>query len=162
MLRRKVTKSECERIHVKRRFLERFGINLTRQKRLSIISMILQNRATFIKKESNRVSLFDVDFENQVIRVAYDRLRKELVTALVPTAIALDEEDEPSVVPNPVCKPDPFWDEYKKKMLSDKAVSSCKTVLKNNPVSSQIQNSPDPFWDEYTKKMLSGKTVLET
>ena len=57
---------------------------------------------------------------------------------------------------------DPFWEEYRKKMLNDKAVSSCKIVLQNNPVSSQIRNTSDPFWDEYRKKMLNEKTVLKT
>lgn len=123
MLRRKTTKTECERIHVKRRFMERFGINLSRNKRIEIIKAIQNGKATFIKKESNRISLFDVDIEHQVVRVAYDNLRKEIVTAMVPTIVPLKEEiDEMvSVVPNPVLT-DSFWNEYKSKMLANKVV----------------------------------------
>jgi hypothetical protein len=161
MLRRKVIKGECERIHVKRRFKERFGIDLTRIKRRDIINMILSGRATFIEKESNRISLYDVNIEHQVIRVAYDRLRKELVTAMVPSIISLDEQDEASFVPNPVLSKDqdPFWDEYKKRMLNDNTVLGKKSTPQTKSVPPKAQNALDPFWEEYRKKMLSDKAV---
>ena len=85
------TKSNCERIHVKRRLKERFGIEVNRNDLSFIIAMIQNNSkdVTFIGKESNRVSLFDVFFNHQVIRFAYDKIRKELITALIPRALPL-------------------------------------------------------------------------
>ena len=164
MLRRKTTKSECERMHVKRRFLERFGIELSRKKRLQIIDEIQSGRATFIEKESTRVSLFDVSIEHQVVRVAYDRLRKELITAMVPSIVALDEDETSPTVPNSVLS-DPFWDEFKKKMLeSEKTEKRLDTekdkIDKKNEkekLTSQNQQTSDLFWQEYVNKMISGQ-----
>lgn len=82
------TKTKGERIHSTKRFLERFNINLTLEKRERIIRKIqnrhIEKEAILIEKQTNRISLYDVIVENQVVRIVYDKIRKEIVTALHP------------------------------------------------------------------------------
>ena len=80
----KFSRVYAERVHSKNRFSERFNIDLTDEKRLNIIKQI-QNRhkdkeAVLIKKQTNRVSLYEVVVEEKVVRVVYDKIRKEIVT----------------------------------------------------------------------------------
>ena len=77
-----MNKSRAQRSHAKRRFYERFGILLNRKDRQNLINQIQGNRAKFVEKESNRVSLWDVMVKGKIIRVVYDKDRKNIVTAL--------------------------------------------------------------------------------
>jgi hypothetical protein len=68
--------------HARRRFRERYGIVLNEHQYKYLSQQISDNRAKFIEKQSNRVSVFELKYENQVVRVVYDKQTKQIVTVL--------------------------------------------------------------------------------
>lgn len=75
-------KTRAQFVHARRRCAERYGLNLTRKDVKNICDQIKSGRATHIQTQSHRVSLFDVGFKGDIIRVAYDSLRKSIATCL--------------------------------------------------------------------------------
>jgi hypothetical protein len=68
--------------HARRRFRERYGIVLNEHQYKYLSQQISDNRAKFIEKQSNRVSVFELKYENQMVRVVYDKQTKQIVTVL--------------------------------------------------------------------------------
>jgi hypothetical protein len=86
------TKREAQRVHAKRRAAERYGITLNHALHTELIAAIQTGRATFVRRQSHRVSLFDVTLPTGVTaRVVYDRHRKALITVLPPEARDAEE-----------------------------------------------------------------------
>jgi hypothetical protein len=75
-------KKTSERIHAKRRALERYGLNFTKAIRNQIKGKIQSNGGTFLYRRSRRVTVWEVDHENKKFKVVYDTLRGEIVTFL--------------------------------------------------------------------------------
>ena len=75
-------KLEAERIHCKMRFMERYGIEFSRNMRREFERLIQSFQTNLIRKQSNRVSIHDILYEGRVFRVVYDRNRKTVVTVL--------------------------------------------------------------------------------
>ena len=75
-------KKKSERIHAKRRALERYDLNLTKVVRNQIKSKIQKNDGTFLYRQSRRVTIWEVAHENKMYKVVYDTLRGEIVTFL--------------------------------------------------------------------------------
>lgn len=88
----KRTKEQSQNIHARRRFYQRFGIKLTKELKADIIRLIQQGFATHVEKQTNRVSLFDVFIEDRIVRVVYDKHRKNIVSALYPEGIENEGE----------------------------------------------------------------------
>lgn len=86
------SKEQTIRVHAKRRFDERYGVVLTDTLHKELVSSIQAGMvATFICSQSNRISIWAVQIAEKytpagqgmhTIPVAYDKLRKMLVTAL--------------------------------------------------------------------------------
>lgn len=74
--------------HARRRAMNRFGLKLTKQIHNEIVSKIYLNGSTLVEKQSNRISVHDVEVGDETYRVVYDCVRKVLVTFLY------HEEDE--------------------------------------------------------------------
>jgi hypothetical protein len=102
------TKEQTIRIHAKRRFDERYGINLTESLHQELVAFIQSGQPEdFICAQSNRVSVWAVSIAEQYtpkgqgaqrVPVAYDKVRKLLVTALPvacldPNKVGLFTED---------------------------------------------------------------------
>lgn len=79
-----VSKAEAQVVHAKRRASERYGLTLNRQSYGTIVKMIQEGRATFVRRVSNRISLFTVEYHNVPLAVVYDSLRHKVVTFLPP------------------------------------------------------------------------------
>lgn len=77
-------KSKSLRIHARRRFAERFLLDVSVRELHGICKKIQQGESTFVRRTSNRVSVHDVEFEERTVRVAYDKHRKEIVTVMYP------------------------------------------------------------------------------
>ena len=58
--KRRCTKSDGQRLHAKRRALERFDIFLFDEEYRDLATSIRRGKAEFVKKQSNRVSLHRV------------------------------------------------------------------------------------------------------
>ena len=81
--RRGLTKSQAERRHARRRAQERYGLEFNGTMNKAIIAQIQSGKATFVEKQSHRVSVWDVQIEDGALaRIVYDRERKQVVTFL--------------------------------------------------------------------------------
>jgi len=90
----KRTKKQAQNVHARRRFQQRFGISLTKELKDEILDTIHKGWANFVEKQSNRISLFDVFVKGKKIRVVYDKMRKNIVSALYPEGIKDDGDEE--------------------------------------------------------------------
>lgn len=75
-------KRACQQEHAKRRCRERLGFTLTPEDEQQIIHKIQNGIATFIERQSNRISLFGVMLRGTETVVVYDRVRKVVVTLI--------------------------------------------------------------------------------
>jgi hypothetical protein len=79
---RRKSKAKCQQAHARKRAMERYGIDLSRAKQEEIIGLIKANKAQFVEKQSNRITVFRVVLDDKMFRVVYDKQRKSLVTVL--------------------------------------------------------------------------------
>ena len=79
-----LSKAEAQRIHARERLRRRRNINFTDELREKTVRMICTHAdgARFVKKESQRVSIWDVVISGIQCRVVYDRKRHNIVTVL--------------------------------------------------------------------------------
>ena len=80
--RRGLTKSQAERQHARRRASERYGIDFNSHSNKALITQIQNGTATFVQKQSHRISVWDVWIQGVTARVVYDKDRKQIVTFL--------------------------------------------------------------------------------
>lgn len=75
-------KAKAQVKHARRRFLERFGLRISDNGLREMVLQIQSARAEFVRKESNRVSLWKVRYCGELFDVVYDKQRKNIVTVL--------------------------------------------------------------------------------
>lgn len=81
----KMTKTHSQRVHAKRRCLERYGESINRDDIQAIIRLIQSGdtrKAKLLERQSIRVSTWRVTFRDKDMRVVYDRTRKTIVSFL--------------------------------------------------------------------------------
>ena len=73
------SKSKALKKHTKRRAKERFGIEVDPV----VLGKIIRNgEGTFVYRQSHRVTVWDVEYKNEHIRVVYDTIRHIPITVL--------------------------------------------------------------------------------
>lgn len=77
-------KAKAQRAHAFRRARERFDLHLTQNDHAQIVRAIQGGKAKFVERQSHRVTLWDINYSGEDLRVVYDSQRKELVTFLFP------------------------------------------------------------------------------
>jgi len=75
-------KEDCQRLHAKRRALQRYGLVLGVKEQEEIIKLIQRGKAKFINRDSLRVTIFAVEYEGKLLKVVYDGERKTLASVL--------------------------------------------------------------------------------
>ncbi len=75
-------KRKAQIIHANARAVERVGIIFNERKNQEVVQMIQNKQAEFVRKQSKRVSIWDVCYEGVEMRVAYDKDRKVIVTVM--------------------------------------------------------------------------------
>ena len=81
-------KNKAQWIHVQKRCLQRTGIEMTRELSNQLVGKITSGHpeATFIERQSNRVTIWDIKHEVNgkpiTFRAVYDKMRKNIVTIL--------------------------------------------------------------------------------
>lgn len=75
-------KHRAQRAHAKRRLRERYGLTVNRHDLCALVSLIQGGQGRMVLRQSNRVTVWEVPFQDQLLRVVYDSLRHEIVTAL--------------------------------------------------------------------------------
>jgi len=68
--------------HAKHRFKVRLGVRLTPKMYAGLIQSIQDGDAELVEKQSNRVSIFAMEINDQKVRVVYDKNTKAIVTVL--------------------------------------------------------------------------------
>lgn len=71
--------------------MERYDLNFTDDVRREFLRVILGGRSVPVCRQSHRVVIHDVTYQDVVYRVVYDKDRKEIVTFLLPHWSGLDE-----------------------------------------------------------------------
>ena len=77
-----MNKTQCQRIHAKRRAYERFDLELNRHQLRDLVQQIQNGKAEHIESQTNRVSIKRVTFEGKKYTVAYDKTRQTIITFL--------------------------------------------------------------------------------
>lgn len=79
------SKRKCEIIHIKRRFNERFDLDFSKRD-VENISLIIRSKNSkkkkFVKRISNRVTVFQIEYKDNSFIVLYDKNRKVPITVL--------------------------------------------------------------------------------
>ena len=75
-------KAKSQRIHAKRRALQRYDISLNREDLEKIIQLIQTGKGRCIEKQSNTRTIFIVEYKGKDCKVVYDKLRKNICTFL--------------------------------------------------------------------------------
>jgi len=75
-------KKYAQRIHFKRRLLERYNIKCNKFLYRSFIDQIQGGKAKKLLEESNTRSIFEIYYDGEPIWVVYDNARREMRTAL--------------------------------------------------------------------------------
>jgi len=91
--RKRQDKAITLRRHFKNRLSERYGVQATNEDINKYVQMIQEGRGRIVMKQSRRVSVWDLTINEKIIRVAYDKNRGELITAL-PSDVPVDWDTE--------------------------------------------------------------------
>jgi len=76
------SKKQNQKTHAKRRALERLELNLTNEDLFHIGSKIKKGESNFIRKISNRLTVHEVEYNSQTLKVVYDTTRHQVITFL--------------------------------------------------------------------------------
>jgi len=79
-VKRPRSKKTCQMIHLKTRWKERIGTELTKGIHDKLVTLIKKGESVLIEKKSHRVSVHKVLYETFTVKVVYDSARKQLVT----------------------------------------------------------------------------------
>lgn len=77
-------KKTAQRRHAKRRAAQRFGVNVGTETLRAAVTAIQSGQAKHIETQSNRISVHELEIHGILMRVVYDKHRKEIVTVLRP------------------------------------------------------------------------------
>ena len=97
----KAFKGKLQKAHFCRRMKERFGVSVSSNVYQQFVKIIQKQQATFVERQSLRVTVWDINYENETIRVVYDSKRQKVVTALYP-------RDKPKPKQKPSEQPKPL------------------------------------------------------
>ena len=77
---KKKTKKDSQRGHARRRLAERFGIRITNAELDALANNIRQGIGECLGRQSNRVTIWKIELEGRLMKCAYDKRTKEIVT----------------------------------------------------------------------------------
>lgn len=80
--RRTGNKRRAQYHHAQQRALERYGIALRQSDLDAIVRLIIKGESQLVERQSLRVSVHDVSWDGQTIRVVYDKQRRSIATVL--------------------------------------------------------------------------------
>lgn len=74
------TKLKCERLHCKRRAMERFNLALNHKDMAEMVKLIQTQKAVFIRKRTNRITLWRLNYRDNEMMIVYDNKRHQIVS----------------------------------------------------------------------------------
>lgn len=87
------SKSTNQKRHARRRAAERYDLDLHQDAQQKIIRAIQGGEAKFIRRQSLRVTVWEVEFEGRKLPVVYDRKRKTIATVLPVAALEPERKE---------------------------------------------------------------------
>ena len=101
--RKKLNKKKSEHRHAMKRFLERGLVQFSKNLNDIFISQIKSNKATFVRRSSIRVTVWDITYNDKIYRCVYDKFRKQIVTLLKVSSVPVTQNPaQPEIQPKPV------------------------------------------------------------
>jgi hypothetical protein len=76
------SKKKAQKIHAKRRVMERYNLSLKNKDLYSIGQKIIKGESCFKRKINNRLKVHEVEYGGQILKVVYDSIRHTVVTFL--------------------------------------------------------------------------------
>jgi len=76
------SKKHAQRHHAKQRAYQRYGWNLNKHDLNLLAKRIQRGDGRFVERQSNRVTVWDIDINGETARVIYDSQRHQIVTFL--------------------------------------------------------------------------------
>lgn len=76
------TKEVSQVNHARIRANQRYGINLSEHDYNAMCSIIDKGDSIIVNKQSNRITIHQLNWNDQKIHVAYDKIRQTIVTFL--------------------------------------------------------------------------------
>lgn len=100
-----MTKAKCQQLHAIKRAASRYGIDLTESTYEGLCRRIKNSEGKFIRKQSNRVSVWEINCQSKKVLVTYDKIRHTIVTFLPPES-NIEQPDEwvPPATPTEAAK----------------------------------------------------------
>lgn len=93
----KPSKVTCQKIHCKKRCLERFGFEPNRETFRTWVEAIQKGHVKLVYRQSNRVAIYDYNHYGHKMRLVYDKSRKVVCTVLTqdmdPTEIVEEQRN---------------------------------------------------------------------
>ena len=86
-------KEICQRAHAIARAKQRFNLELSWVDLIDIKDAIKDGKARFLKKQSNRVSLWELMVKGNLMKVVYDSKRHTVVTVMYPEPPECDSKE---------------------------------------------------------------------
>lgn len=71
-----------QKYHAKYRAKERYGLTINKEKYQKLVEKIRSGKSISSEKQSNRITIHTLMFEDELVRVVYDKNRKTVVTFL--------------------------------------------------------------------------------
>ena len=75
-----MNKKKASTVHLKRRFYERYNLEITNQDIKEMVRKIQNQQAEFIERQSNRITIWKLQFRDKDYTIVYDKVRKSIVT----------------------------------------------------------------------------------
>jgi hypothetical protein len=80
-------KKDAQHIHCRKRFIYRVGFDFTRAMNDQFVSKIKKavfgnSGAVFLHRQSNRVTIWDIEHDGKIFKCVYDKNSKQIVTVL--------------------------------------------------------------------------------
>jgi hypothetical protein len=76
------SKKSCQYLHAKRRCLERYRLEITKSNYKQMVAMVQNENGTFVRSDSNQISIWIITFKGIEMKVAYDCHRHSIATFL--------------------------------------------------------------------------------
>ena len=83
-----LSKKQCERLHARKRFFERYGLNFNNKIERLFLQIIKDGKARLVERQTNRVIILDVYYKLKPYRIVFDKKRKAIITALPKSCIS--------------------------------------------------------------------------
>lgn len=86
---KKFSKKESQALHFKRRSIQRVGVELNPRE---LVKLIQKQKLEFIERQSNRVTVYRYEHNEEQYRVFYDKNRHQVIT-ITPEEFHTGEQD---------------------------------------------------------------------